>query len=79
MIEDNLFDPQKPITPKPFKLGTVIQAVITTEEHKATVLFAGETSATSKYYQSVKSYTPVSGDRVILAWFSGTGIILGNY
>jgi len=56
-----------------------IGTVVTTGEHKATVLFAGETSATSKYYQSIKSYTPVSGDRVILAWFSGTGIILGNY
>ena len=75
MIEDNLFSPKSPITPKSFKLGTVVTA----GEYKATVLFAGETSATSKYYQSVKSYTPVSGDRVILAWFSGTGIILGNY
>ncbi len=75
MIEDNLFSPPKDSTPKSFKLGTVVTA----GDEEATVLFTGETSATSKYYRSVKSYTPVTGDHVILAWFSGTGIILGNY
>jgi hypothetical protein len=75
LINENIFNPQKPNIPIAWKIGTVI----TPGEHKATVLFAGESSATSKYYQSLKSYTPVSGDHVILAWFSGTGIILGNY
>ena len=79
MIDTNIFNPPNPDIPKSWKLGTVITADNTSSPGKATVKFSGESSATSKYYQCLGSYTPATDDRVILAWFSGTGIILGNY
>ena len=79
MIDENIFNPPKPDNPKSWKLGIIVTADNTSSPGKATVKFFGESSATSKYYQCLGSYTPVTGNRVILAWFSGTGIILGNY
>jgi len=79
LIDNNLFNPKGQDIPKSWKLGTVVTADNTSSPGKATVKFFGESSATSKYYQCLGSYTPATGNHVILAWFSGTGIILGNY
>lgn len=40
--------------------------------------FDGESSASSKYYKRLGTYTPASGDRVLLARVSGTYVILGK-
>lgn len=45
---------------------------------KPTVRFAGENQPSKKEYSYLDSYTPVSGDRVLLARVKGTYVILGK-
>lgn len=75
MIDETLFVPQEQPIKDPFKYGTVIA----TSGYSATVKFDGEDTASNKYYKSMQSYTPAANDRVILAWHSGTGLILGKF
>jgi len=73
-MNENLFLPKSKEVKSQFKLGTIVSV----DSAGATIAFDGET-ATSKKYKPLKSYIPVAGNRVIIAWISGTGIILGNY
>jgi len=55
-----------------------IASVVMPGTGQATVQFAGE-SATAKNYKCLSGYTPVANDRVLMAWFNGTGVILGKF
>ena len=44
----------------------------------ATVIIDGETSATTKRYKVLGSYTPAVGDRVLIAEVGGSYVILGK-
>jgi len=46
--------------------------------NKVTIQFDGETSVSQKYYPILASYTPVVGDRVLVANVSGTHVVLGK-
>ena len=59
---------------KPFSMGTVG----TVSGMKATIKFDGESSFSTKSYPSLAPYTPASGNRVLLANFAGTHVILGR-
>jgi hypothetical protein len=74
---DNPFLPPKETGPKDssWKIATIV----TPGTGQATVRFDGEDSATDKYYKCSASYTPVAGDRVLMAWFSGSGVILCKF
>ena len=75
MISKNLFLPPKNPPNMSFRFGT-IGAV---DSHSATVVFDGEETNSGKYYKCLQNYTPTADDRVIIAWQSGTGVILGNF
>lgn len=57
-----------------YKLATVTSL----SSGKPQIRFDGETSATTKQYPWLASYTPTSGDRVLLAKVSGIYVILGK-
>ncbi len=59
-----------------WKSGTVISVVST---YSVTIKFDGETEATDKAYKCAKNYTPTVNDHVLIAWFSGSGVVLCNY
>ena len=61
-------------TEKPFSLGTVGSV----SGGKATIQFDGEGSASNKYYPSLAPYSPIGGDRVLVANIAGTHVILGK-
>jgi len=42
------------------------------------ILFDGEDTPSGKTYKRLGSYTPVAGDRVLLARVAGTYVILGS-
>ena len=44
----------------------------------ATLIFDGQTTATTKRYKRLASYTPAAGDRVLVAKISGSYVILGK-
>lgn len=53
-------------------------AVITSITNGVFVRFWGENNASSKSYKRLSSYTPVVGDKVLLAQVGGTFVILGK-
>lgn len=57
-----------------FKLGKV--SGVTSGLPK--ILFDGEETASGKLYAKLGSYSPVAGDRVLLAKVSGTYVVLGK-
>lgn len=61
-------------TQKPFSLATVGSV----SGGKATLMFDGEGSYSSKYYPSLSPYTPRGGDRVLIANVADTHVILGG-
>lgn len=61
---------------KPFSLGTIDPAYSGSGRPK--VIFDGSTTASSKTYPYLSSYTPRANDRVILANVGGTHVILGK-
>jgi hypothetical protein len=60
---------------QPFSLGTIDPNYKT---GKPRVIFDGETTPSSKTYPYVNGYTPVAGERVVLANIGGTHVILGG-
>lgn len=56
-----------------------IATVVTPGTGQATVKFDGEETASTKNYKCLSSYTPAANDRVLMAWFSGSGVILGKF
>lgn len=56
-----------------FRIGT-----IATAGSKPTIRFAGETQPSTKGYSYLKSYTPKTGDKVLLARVKNTYVILGK-
>lgn len=45
---------------------------------RPTVLFDGETTASSRTYTYLASYTPTAGDRVLFAKVGTGGVVLGK-
>ena len=72
---DNPFISTQKSKDSPWRICTIE----TVEAGGATVKFDGEDTATNKVYKCLGSYTPAADDRVLMAWFSGTGVILGKY
>jgi len=72
---DNPFINPKSAKDSPWRIGTIA----TVETGGATVKFGGEDTATSKVYKCNANYTPTANDRVLMAWFSGTGVILCKF
>jgi hypothetical protein len=62
-------------TEKAFSLGS-IDSSYTSGSPK--ILFDGESTVSSKQFTRLGSYTPVAGDRVLLANVAGTFVILGK-
>jgi hypothetical protein len=60
---------------KAFSLG-VIQSDYSSGRPK--VKFDGDTTASSKQYPYLSSYTPASNDRVLLANIGGSHVIIGK-
>ena len=58
-----------------FLLGTV---QIYTANKGIRLIIDGETVRTSKYYRHLSSYTPSTGDRVLILEIAGTYIVLGK-
>lgn len=56
-----------------YKIGTVANV-----NGKPTIRFAGEDQPSQKKYSFLDSYTPVEGDRVLLANVSGTYVVIGK-
>lgn len=57
------------------KLGTIPASYTT---GKPTVQFDGESSASTKQYPYLASYTPVAGDRVLLVRIGNSWVIQGK-
>lgn len=74
MINDEIFFPPAPAQESPLKLATVVDV----SEEVATVKFDGEDESSGKKYHMIASCSLSSGDRVIVAIISGSGLILGN-
>lgn len=74
MISENIFSPLPSEQKTNFKLATIISVT----ENGATVQFDGEETASTKIYKCLSTYTPTANDRVLMAWFSGSGVILGK-
>lgn len=53
-------------------------ATITDVSGRTRVRFAGESQSTQKRYSYLSSYTPVVGDRVLMARVKGSYVILGK-
>lgn len=60
-------------TGKNYKIGTIADV-----NGKPTIRFAGEDQPSQKKYSFLDSYTPVEGDRVLLASVSGTYVVIGK-
>lgn len=60
---------------KPFALGTIQAGYVS---GKPRVKFDGEEETSLKGYNFLTTYTPVSGDRVLLAKMSGSYVIMGS-
>ena len=59
--------------------GDLRTGVVTTVDGiTATIKFAGESEASIKKYKCLESYTPTTGDYVLLGRISGTYIIIGK-
>ena len=58
-----------------FRIATVGSSFL---NGHAQLIFDGQTTATQKYYKRLSSYSPASGDRVLVVKDSGTYIILGK-
>lgn len=72
---DSIFLPSEDLRePQTFYLATV--GSYTTAG--ATLIFDGQTTATTKRYKRLASYTPAAGDRVLVAKISGSYVILGK-
>ncbi len=77
MNTDDFKDIIKSLTKKDekstYRIGTIADAT-----GKPKIRFAGETNASQKRYTFLDSYTPVVGDRVLLARVQGTYVVLGK-
>ena len=62
-------------TNKSFRLAIIENGYT---EGKPRVIFDGETKQTAKRYPYLGSYTPIAGDRILMAYVSGSYIILGK-
>lgn len=60
-------------SPSPTSMGTV-----TGTSGGVQIQFDGETSASSKLYKRISSYTPAVGDRVLLLRAGRTWVVLGK-
>lgn len=56
----------------------IIGTVSSITSGKCSVKIDGETTATSKKYKTLSSYTPAVGDRVLIAEIAGSYVILGK-
>lgn len=74
-MDDNVFINPPQAQNSPWKIATIATVVT----GGATVKFGGEDTATSKVYKCNTNYTPAANDRVLMAWFSGSGVILCKF
>lgn len=58
-----------------FRLGKIDPAYST---GRPSIVFDGETTATTKQYPYLSPYAPTAGDRVLLAKVAGSYLILGK-
>jgi hypothetical protein len=58
-----------------FAIGTISQGY---SSGRPSVTFDGDDASTVKQYPYLSGYTPVSGDRVLMALVSGSYVILGR-
>lgn len=56
----------------------IIGTVSTITAGKCSVVIDGETQPTNKKYKTLSSYTPATGDRVLIAEIAGSYVILGK-
>lgn len=56
----------------------IVATVGSTNSAGTTLIFPGQTSATTKRYKRFDGYTPAAGDRVLVVKTGGTYVILGK-
>lgn len=56
----------------------IVATVGSTSSAGTTLIFPGQTSATTKRYKRLDGYTPAAGDRVLVVKTGGTYVILGK-
>lgn len=56
----------------------IVATVGSTSPAGTTLIFPGQTSATTKRYKRLGGYTPAAGDRVLVVKTGGTYVILGK-
>lgn len=56
----------------------IVATVGSTSSAGTTLIFPGQTSATTKRYRRLSSYTPAANDRVLVVKTGGTYVILGK-
>lgn len=56
----------------------IVATVGSTSLAGTTLIFPGQTSATTKRYKRLDGYTPAAGDRVLVVKTGGTYVILGK-
>lgn len=57
----------------------IIATIITASSSAGcTILIDGETTATTKKYKRISSYSPAVGDRVLVAEIAGSYVIIGK-
>lgn len=74
-VEDFLKITKGPGKETVFRLGKIDPAY---SSGRPKIIFDGETTASEKQYPRLASYTPVAGDRVLLAKVAGSYVILGK-
>lgn len=74
IMQNSLFSESGEKMKAELKTGVVDEV----EGRLASVKFSGESKSSLKKYKCMASYTPEAGDYVILAYISGTYIILGK-
>lgn len=58
-----------------FRLGTIPGDYVS---GRPTVQFDGESTASTRTYPYLASYTPAAGDRVLVAMVGHSGVVLGK-
>lgn len=73
-VKDYLKDTNKDQASQ-FTLGTIAQGY---SSGRPLVIFDGDDASGKKEYPYISSYTPVSGDRVLLGKVAGSFVIIGR-
>lgn len=74
-VEDFLKITKGPGKETVFRLGRIDPAY---SSGRPKIVFDGETTASTKQYPHISSYSPVAGDRVLLAKVAGSYVIIGK-